>query len=57
MSPEIMELLMRNSSINIDELLANIDSLLKYKPKVEFTISEDEDETVSIKFPKVVYNI
>jgi hypothetical protein len=35
MSPEIMELLMRNSSINIDELLANIDSLLKYKPKVE----------------------
>ena len=96
MSPEIMELLMRNSSINIDELLANIDSLLKYKPKVElreviekyplkkgveelvtylwiasnrehhtvdnsqkveFTISEDDDETVSIKFPKVVYNI
>jgi hypothetical protein len=96
MSPEIMELLMRNNSINIDELLANIDSLLKYQPKVElreviakyplkkgleelvtylwiasnreqhsvdnskkeeFLISEDEEETVSIKFPKVVYNI
>jgi hypothetical protein len=96
MSPEIMELLMRNSSINIDELLANIDSLLKYQPKVEltevinkyplkkgleelvtylwiasnrehhfvdmnskeeYTLSKNEEETVTIKFPKVVYKI
>ena len=34
-SPEIMDLLLRQNSINLDELLANIDSLLKYKPSVE----------------------
>ncbi|MBK8393965.1 MAG: DUF3375 family protein [Leptospiraceae bacterium] len=34
-SSEIMELLLRQNSINLEELFSNIDSLLKYKPKVE----------------------
>ncbi|HMW05732.1 MAG TPA: DUF3375 family protein [Leptospiraceae bacterium] len=93
---DIMELLMRHNAINLDELISNIDSLLKYKPKVElkeviekyplkkgleelvtylwiasnreqhfvdstkteeYSIHIDDEKTVSIKFPQVVYKI
>ena len=95
-SPEIMELLLRQNSINLEELFSNIDSFLKYKPKVElkeviekyplkkgleelvtyvwiasnrdqhsvdlskfenFEIAVNEEESVNVKFPQVVYNI